>query len=123
MPNELEPIVDQWYAHRDKGQPFVIVAVEEDGVEIQHYDGDVEVVDLEVWPTLDIVTSEPPEDWTGPVDDVEPDDLDYSETAMQGQSWTERSREYGRPVEDWSNDPEAREEEPEDEEDAPEQGN
>lgn len=91
MGNELDPIVGNWYRHLDKGQYFTVVAIdEEDGtVEIQHFDGDLEELDLADWPALDIELAEAPEDWTGPVDDVELDDLPYTETAMSAADWAE----------------------------------
>lgn len=89
MKNELEPIVGGWYRHVDKGQTFRVVAVDEDAetIEIQHYDGDVEEIDFYAWPDLELELAEEPEDWTGPVDDVETDDLGYTETDMSGEDW------------------------------------
>ena len=49
-------------------------------IEIQYFDGDVEEIDLDDWFGLDIERIEPPEDWTGPMNDVESDDLGYTET-------------------------------------------
>jgi hypothetical protein len=89
MKNELEPIVGGWYRHVDKGQTFRVVALDEDAetIEIQHFDGDVEEIDFYAWPDLALELAEEPEDWTGPVDDVETDDLGYTETAMSEEDW------------------------------------
>lgn len=90
MASRLEPEVGQWYAHRDKGQMFQVVAFDaEDGfVEIQDFDGDVDELDLDTWYSLALEPAEPPEDWTGPVDDVETDDLGYSSgTDMTARDW------------------------------------
>jgi len=116
MSNELDPIEGQWYWHHDKGQAFVVVAVDGNSVEIQHYDGDLEEMELAVWRDLEIETSEPPEDWTGPVDDVETDDLGYSDAAMERQHWAEPGEDYRRRREGWANEPQDRAEEEEDEE-------
>lgn len=91
MPNHHKPIVNQWYHHLDKGQRFYVTAVDEDDntVEIQHFDGDVDEFDLSEWFQLRIEPIEQPEDWTGPVDDVERDDLGYSETDMTAEEWAE----------------------------------
>jgi Family of unknown function (DUF6763) len=99
MPNPTAPVVTQWYRHLDKGQEFQVTAIDEDErtVEIQHFDGDVEEVELGDWYGLRIEAIEPPEDWTGPVDDVERDDLGYTETAMRGADWTEPLRGGGAP--------------------------
>ena len=95
MPNEQEPIVQNWYQFLDKGQKFKVVAVDEDSgyIEIQHYDGDVEEIDRELWDELDIELIEPPEDWTGPVDYVERDDMGYTETGMSQEDWSASLRE------------------------------
>lgn len=97
MPIEQEPIVSQWYRHLDKGYRFQVTAVEEgEGtVEIQHFDGDLEELDLEDWYELEIEPIEPPEDWTGPVDDIERNDLGYTETDMTSQDWDESLGEAG----------------------------
>jgi hypothetical protein len=91
MINELDPVVGNWYRHLDKGQYFTVVAVsdEEETVEIQHFDGDVEELDFAAWQAQDIELAEAPEDSTGPMDDVEVDDLDYSETAMTAADWSQ----------------------------------
>ena len=84
-------MISQWYRHRDKGQQFYVTALdEEDGtVETQHFDGDVEEMDFDDWHQLSIETIEPPEDWTGPVDNIARDDLGYSETDMTSEDWQE----------------------------------
>ncbi|MCK7580261.1 MAG: hypothetical protein MZV65_34550 [Chromatiales bacterium] len=72
-----------------QGQRFQVTAFDEDAgtVEIQDFDGDLEEVDIDEWYTLEIETIEPPEDWTGPVDDIGRDDLGYSDTATSGEDW------------------------------------
>jgi hypothetical protein len=90
MDKELDPIVGNWYRHLDKGQMFRVIAFDdsEATVELQHFDGDVEEVGLRAWQAMDLEVSGAPEDWTGPMDDVEPDDLGYSsETAMSEADW------------------------------------
>jgi hypothetical protein len=67
-------------------------------VEIQNFDGDVDEVDLEAWTSLPLSFAEPPADWTGPVDDVETDDLGYSETGMRLSDW-EQPLQTVRPAE------------------------
>lgn len=86
MSTRTLPEVGLWYAHRDKGQLFQVVAVdEEDGViEIQDFDGDVDEFDLDTWHAMPLVRAEAPEDWTGPVDEVAADDLGYSLEADTG---------------------------------------
>jgi hypothetical protein len=95
MSTDLSPIVGNWYQPLGKGQAFVVVSLdEEEGViEIQHYDGDVEEIDLDAWSELELEAAEPPEEWTGPIDDVEIDDLGYTETGMTCQDWPQPLQE------------------------------
>lgn len=101
MPIEDTPIVSHWYRHRDKGTRFQVQAFDEEAgmVEVQHFDGDVEEMDLEEWYTLDIEPIEPPEDWTGPIDDVRHDDLGYTETDMSSEDWS-------KPLDEWNDEEE-----------------
>ena len=112
MTTALEPQVSQWYRHLDKGQQFYVNAIddEEGTVEIQHFDGDVEEVDLDDWRELDLEAIEPPEDWTGTVDDVERDDLGYSETNMTPEDWSQPLEEKVKPTEETEEEGERREE-------------
>lgn len=90
-----KPVVNQWYHHLDKGQRFFVTAVDEDDntVEIQNFDGDIEEFEINEWYQLKVEPIEQPEDWTGPVDDIERDDLGYSETDMTEEEWAEPSSE------------------------------
>ena len=101
MTNNAGPQLWQWYAHLDKGQEFRVVAVDETNqlVEIQHFDGGIEEMDFDSWLQLEIETIEPPEDWTGPIDDVERDDLGYTETEMNEEDWRSPLREIRPKVE------------------------
>ncbi len=69
MPIEDRPIINQWYRHLDKGYQFQVVMVDErEGtVQVQHFDGDLEELDLDTWNDLEIEIIEPPEDWSGPL--------------------------------------------------------
>jgi hypothetical protein len=99
MPNDLDPVIDQWYAHLDKGQRFYVVAVNDDEntVDIQHFDGDLEELSLEEWHDLDIELSEEPENWTGALDIAEKDDLGTEITDTNEEDWSEPGEEYRRP--------------------------
>lgn len=81
--------IGQWYLRRDKGETFQVTGLDEKAktIEIQVFDGDLDEIDQEAWSTLPLERAEPPEDWTGPVDDVEVDDLGYSETDMSTRDW------------------------------------
>jgi len=95
MPADIDPITGQWYQPLDKGQEFQVVAVDEarGTIEIQRYDGDVEELGMEDWRQLEVEPVEPPEDWTGPLDRIEADELGLSDDAMSEQDWSEPLQE------------------------------
>ena len=78
------PTIGSWYRHLDKGELFQVVGFDEHShtIEIQAVGGDIDEIDEDAWDTLPIAHGEPPEDPTGPMDDMDSDaasDLD-SET-------------------------------------------
>jgi len=83
--------IGQWYLRSDKGQVFQVTGLDAKArtIEIQSFDGDLDEIDEESWSALPLELAEPPEDWTGPVDDVEVDDLGYTETDMTRKDWAE----------------------------------
>lgn len=116
MPNELDPIVEQWYLRRDKGELFRVVAVDAATgcIELQSFGGDVEELEADAWREMDIEPAEAPEDWTGPFDDIETDDLGLTETDMSPRDWR-TSLEPMQPAEEtWQDAAAAMEEEEED---------
>ena len=98
MPTEADPIIGTWYEHTDKGQKFEVVSLDEDNgvIGIQYFDGDLDEIDLDTWYEMDIVTSEAPEDWTGPVDEVPKDDVATTGTVVADEDWSEAGRENQR---------------------------
>jgi len=96
MPNELDPIPDQWYTHFDKGQRFYVTAFDEPNgtVEIQHFDGDIEEFSLEEWCELDIELAAAPENWAGALDIAEEDDLGTEITDTTPDDWREPENEF-----------------------------
>lgn len=91
MPTEIDPIVDNWYFHLDKGQRFYVVAVDdvEEVVEIQHFDGDLEEMSLSEWYNMNIAIGEEPENWSGALDIAEGDDLGTEITDTRPADWSE----------------------------------
>ena len=83
------PVIGQWYRHPG-GDSFEVVAIDVDDrtIEIQYFDGTIEELELEEWLEDEIVTTEPPEDWTGSVD-VEPEDTEneYEAEPGNGKGW------------------------------------
>jgi len=86
MTTRLHPTVGQWYAHRDKGRPFQVVALDADGsVETQDLDGDVDEIDRETWLAMPLVATDEPE--TEPLES-DADDADGL-LAADGGGWRE----------------------------------
>jgi hypothetical protein len=102
MATDADPIVGNWYMHLDRGEKFEVVAVDEDArlIEIQYYDGDIDEIDLYAWYQLPLDPIEPPEDQTAPLDRVEPDDLDYTWTALP-ENWELASEDVKNPKKRW----------------------
>ena len=71
------PQVGEWYQNEDKGEPFQVVSVDAASgtVQTQSFDGELDSIDMDDWQQIPLVTAAAPEDWTGPLDDIEPDDV------------------------------------------------
>ena len=95
--------IGQWYARWDKGEIFQVTGCDKEAgtIEVQTFDGDLDEIDDQTWRVLPLGLAEPPEDWTGPIDDVERDDLGYSETDMTGADWAEPLEPYRPVLEAW----------------------
>jgi hypothetical protein len=81
--SDLDPIVGNWYQNLETQTEFEVVAFDEDTqtVEIQYFDGEVEELDLDAWHDMPLEAIEAPEDWSGPFDEIDPDDLGYSDVS------------------------------------------
>jgi len=79
--SDVDPIIGNWYRNQETGNDFEVVALDEEAqtIEIQYFDGEVEELDLDAWYELAIESIEAPEDWSGPFDELESDDLGYDE--------------------------------------------
>ncbi len=112
------PEIGQWYARGDKGGLFQVVGRDDESrtIEIQTLDGEVDEIDSETWSTLPLERSEPPEDWTAPMDNVEKDDLGYTETEMAPVDWAQSAQPVRAEGEAWE------ETEPQEERDATGEG-
>lgn len=95
MDNEIEPSVGAWYEDLVHGRVFQVVALDEDEavVELQHSDGDIEELSLDEWRSLDLESTDAPDDWIGPLDDAERDNLDFASTRSAAE---ERGRYQSR---------------------------
>ena len=70
-----EMVIGGWY-RRTNGSLFEVVAYDdhEATIEIQHFDGTLDEIDVDTWPTLLIEKVGAPEDWSGAVD-MDPEDF------------------------------------------------
>ena len=89
MTSEADPIIETWYHYPEKAQKFKVTALDEHTatVEIQYFDGNIDEFDIDTWYSLDIERIEAPEDWTGPMDNIDKDDLDPVGTEMPREEW------------------------------------
>lgn len=72
-----KPQLGDWYRRLDKGEAFQVVNVDDasGSVEIQSFDAALDSIDAEEWEQLELEAIAQPEDWTGALEDVEPDDI------------------------------------------------
>ena len=89
MITEADAIVGHWYQHRDKGQKFCVVALDDDQgvIEIQHFDGNIEEIERRHWYSQELDVIDEPENWFGALDIDEPDDLGTSITDTTTADW------------------------------------
>ena len=75
--------------HPAKAQKFKVTALNNHAatVEIQYFDGNIDELDLDTWYGLDMERIEAPEDWTGPMDNLENDALKLVGTEMWCEVW------------------------------------
>lgn len=81
MTTITDPVIGRWYKDVENNLTFSVVAIDEDGdlIEVQYVNGDIGEYDNDSWynSTFDYV--EAPEDWSAPYDELEADDLGYSD--------------------------------------------
>lgn len=106
MSHKLIPVAGQWYLHLDKGQPFCVLDVEttEDRVEIQHFDGDIEELGFAAWFDMDLEIAAEPEDYSGPLDDVETGGDRFGDTPLTAADWRASLESSTLEAEPWDDD-------------------
>ncbi len=86
MTTITDPVIGRWYKDVENNLMFTVVAIEEAGdlIEVQYVNGDIGEYDKDSWynSTFDYV--EAPEDWSAPYDEMEKDDLGYSDPDSNG---------------------------------------
>ncbi|MEQ1638035.1 MAG: DUF6763 family protein [Methylococcales bacterium] len=93
MSTITDPIIDSWYKDLENNLIFKVLTIEDKGdtIEVQYLDGDLGSYDKESWYNSTIDFIEAPEDWSAPFDDMEEDDLGYSDTDMHRQGFDDLS--------------------------------
>jgi hypothetical protein len=79
--DNIDPRIDHWYLDPKRDRSFTVIDYDEDDgiIEIQYFDGELDEIDVEEWEEMSPEEVEQPEDWTGPIDKIEVDDLGYDE--------------------------------------------
>jgi len=82
MTTITDPVIGSWYKDVENDLTFKVVAIDENGdaIEVQYLNGDIGEYDKDTWYNSTFDYIEAPEDWSAPFDDVETDDLGYSDT-------------------------------------------
>lgn len=97
MTDDIFPVEGEWY--RDNiGRIMQVVAYDEDSdaIEVQLFEGEVTEFDLDSWNQLEMELIAPPEDWSGPFDDLVPDDMGNTEKPMHPTDWNGPADEMDR---------------------------
>jgi hypothetical protein len=96
MPLNVEPIVDNWYCHLDKGQRFRVVAIDETArtVEMQDFEGTLFEYDFDIWYQEDLEFCEAPLSWAGAEDVGNIDDYGTEITDTKASDWTEAADDF-----------------------------
>lgn len=78
MRHHYSPEVGMWFTDLDNPSSFEVVALDESEgyVEIQHFTGEIEEIELENWFEMDLDPLPGPEDWDGPYE-ITAEDYDY----------------------------------------------
>lgn len=85
---EIEAKIGCWY-QTPTGETFEVVAMEgEDAIEVQHFGGEVGELDRDSWRQMLLVEVEAPDDWTGAYENIERDDLGYSDAVIRPENWS-----------------------------------
>lgn len=86
---DINAVVGEWY-QSDSGERFEVVAMddEEATIEIQYFNGDVEELDQDSWSAIGLQRIPAPEDWSGPFDDLERDDMGDTERPYHPDDYT-----------------------------------
>lgn len=87
--NFLTPEVSAWYQDLKTGALFEVVAYDEnsDSIDYQHVDGEVGEYDRRAWRELLLVPASAPEDWRTPYE-LNSEDSDYYDKDIVPENWS-----------------------------------
>ena len=87
--NHLAAEISAWYQDLTSGAIFEVVAIDENSgtIEYQHVDGEVGEFDLATWQQLPLLTAEAPEDWRSAYELNEEDSIN-SDQALVPDNWS-----------------------------------
>jgi Family of unknown function (DUF6763) len=87
MASGIIPAVGNWYQQPNQ-QKFEVVAMDEDEgvIEIQYFSGELDEVEFDVWVQMGVEGISPPEDWSGAYDELERDDLGFTDLNLRPES-------------------------------------
>ncbi len=82
MATVADPIIGSWYKDLENNLKFKVVAIDEkdDTIDVQYINGDIGEYDSESWFSSTFDYIEAPEDWSTGYDEIETDDLGYTDT-------------------------------------------
>ena len=86
---KVRPIVGNWYQDAELGAIFEVVAYDDDEetVEVQHLDGEIAEYDVDTWQEMQLRAVAPPEDWRTGFELSQEDASDPDET-MHPEDWS-----------------------------------
>ena len=89
MRHHEHPDIGNWYKDQEYNSTFEVVAADDfdDYVEIQHFSGEIEEIDLDTWYELDLRRIPEPEDMSGPFE-LSRDDLGYTDDTIHPEDWS-----------------------------------
>lgn len=88
MATMVEPYIDSWYKDLETNLSFKVINIEDDdNIEVQYLDGGIGAFDKESWNQSMLDFIEPPEDWSAPYDEMEDDDLGYSDLDVRRRNY------------------------------------
>ncbi|CAG1023072.1 hypothetical protein IVG45_13225 [Methylomonas sp. LL1] len=82
MTTITDPVIGRWYKDFENNLTFKVVAIDtkDETIDVQYANGDLGEYDNDAWYASTFDYIEDPEDWSAPFDDLETDDLGYSDT-------------------------------------------